>query len=245
MADYGYDNQKFKDRAAEREAEAARVKEAVENMRKITPPSVPTDTVVTAGGARALEEDGTLGEVPAPDPIVLRELKMKLADARERRARAQDLPETSRARQEAELNFDKIVEEERQVKTNKLMDPSEGPLSATSHIAAGGCNVPFPSPYPGVPAPAPSPYWGTTTTLTPPKTGVTMDVFIIWAILPDQPDAPWAIAAWDDESIAENEEGWLEALAEAENEHGGRNVRVTKTSINYDNVVAAFKPVSI
>ena len=235
MADYGYDrnSQKYKDSVADREkreSEAARVKEAVENMRKITPPGAPTDTIVTAGGSRALEDDGTL--VPEKkDPTFVREMKMKLAEVRENLARVQDLPETSRARQEAELNFDKIVEEQETV---------------TANIAAGGCNVPFPSPYPNtVPIPSPVPNWGTTTTLTPPKTGVTMDVFIIWAMVPDQPDAPWAIAAWDDESIAENHSGWLEALASAEETHGGRNIRVTKTTINYDAVVESFKPVSI
>lgn len=80
--------------------------------------------------------------------------------------------------------------------------------------------------------------------LTPPKEN-TMDIFIIWAIVPDQPDAPWVVAAWDSESIAQNEDGWLEKLADAEEVFGGRFVRVTKSEVNYDKVVSAFRPTEV
>jgi hypothetical protein len=68
---------------------------------------------------------------------------------------------------------------------------------------------------------------------------------MIWAIVPDQPEAPWLITAWDSESIAGNEDGWLEELAKAEEEYGGRYVRVTKTAVNYDAVVESFQPVEV
>ncbi|QIG57800.1 hypothetical protein SEA_PAULODIABOLI_65 [Microbacterium phage PauloDiaboli] len=188
--------------------------QALANMRNIVPPGVTLDQTVTAGGSRGTDETKTIAD---------RKRELALAQANEKVARVQDLPETSRARQEAELERDEIV--------------------ATANIADG---IPFPSPYPNtVPIPMPVPGWGTTTTLTPPKENATMDIFIIWAIVPDQPQAPWAVAVWDDESVAENEDGWLEALAKAEEEYGGRYVRVTKTSVNYDAVISAFEPVNI
>lgn len=121
------------------------------------------------------------------------------------------------------------------------------------NIAAGGCSVPsWPNPYigdappftPYLPLPVIAPGSGTTTTLTPPKE-TTMDIYVIWAIVPDQPDAPWVVGAWDAESRAENEDGWLEDLAKAEEEYGARFIRVTRSKVDYDKVVAAFAPVDV
>lgn len=75
--------------------------------------------------------------------------------------------------------------------------------------------------------------------------GTSMKVYLIWAIVPDQPTAPWVVAAWDEESRAENEDGWLEELAAAEKEYGARHIRVTVTGVNYDRVRSAFEPVEI
>lgn len=72
-----------------------------------------------------------------------------------------------------------------------------------------------------------------------------MDVYIIWAIVPDQPDAPWAVSVWDAESRAASEGQFLEDLAEQERLYGARFVRVTKTTVNYDAVVGAFGEVSV
>lgn len=71
-----------------------------------------------------------------------------------------------------------------------------------------------------------------------------MDIYMIWAIVPDQPNAPWLVGAWDEECISENNSGWLEALADAEKECGGRFIRIVKTSVDYGAVTSAFHPVS-
>jgi hypothetical protein len=127
------------------------------------------------------------------------------------------------------------------------LDNSIGPEPSLQFVAAGGCNVPFPYvgdwPYPPyVPQTPYQPGQGSTTTqLFGPKVNK-MDVFIIWAIVPDQPDAPWVVGAWDDYSRSENEDGFQEDLAKAEEVYGARFIRVTKTSVNYDKVIAAFEP---
>jgi len=116
-------------------------------------------------------------------------------------------------------------------------------------IAAGGCTTwPYIGDFP--PQPLPGQYQptilgtGTNTQMTTRK-GATMDVYMIWAITPDQPDAPWLVSAWDSESRAENEDGWLEDLAAAEEINGARNIRVTRSSVNYDAIVASFEPVEV
>lgn len=69
-----------------------------------------------------------------------------------------------------------------------------------------------------------------------------MDIWMIWAVSSDEANDAWLVAAWDDESVMGNREGWLEAVADAEEEHGGRFVRITKTSVDYDAVLEAFLP---
>jgi len=131
--------------------------------------------------------------------------------------------------------------------------PAAGDDDDTAKVVANNSMIgpyvgdyPWPSPYvPVVPYQPPvTPGTGTTThTLILP--GVKMDVFIIWAMTPDQPDAPWAVSVWDSESRSANEDGFLEDLARQEETYGARFVRVTKTSVNYDAVVRAFGPADV
>jgi len=116
-------------------------------------------------------------------------------------------------------------------------------------------DYPWPMPYnPYVPG-SPTPPWvpqvsptilstGTTTNKLFPKENK-MDVYMIWAISPDHPDAPYLVSAWDSETRSENEDGWLEDLAAAEEIHGARHIRITRSSVNYDAVVAAFTPTEV
>lgn len=104
--------------------------------------------------------------------------------------------------------------------------------AARSNIAAGGCTTDLPDASP--------PKFKLT-----PQSGATMDVFLIWALEPSSPDAPWIVAAWDSESRYDNEKGFLEDLEQHEAVHGARNIRVTRTSVNYDAVVAAFQPAEV
>lgn len=71
-----------------------------------------------------------------------------------------------------------------------------------------------------------------------------MTVWMIWATN-DEGVSIWLVAAWDDDTISDNREGWLEEIEKAEKEHGGRNIRITKTSVNFDKVQAAFMPTEI
>jgi len=93
----------------------------------------------------------------------------------------------------------------------------------------------------GLPAPPREPKLFEPSTIESKKDS-SMDVLIIWGITADAPDAPWVINAWDTESIDGHPDGWAKALADAEAELGGRYVRVTRTRVNYDTVVAAFQP---
>ena len=124
---------------------------------------------------------------------------------------------------------------------NKLMDPSEGPLSVSAVNVTRLPNSIGPGEYP----PFSADRMPDTGMPVLPKKENTMDVYIIWVTVPDQPEAPWAVTVWDDASMEDNEDGWLEALATAEETFGARYVRVTKTTVNYDAVIAAFEPVSI
>lgn len=70
-------------------------------------------------------------------------------------------------------------------------------------------------------------------------------VFMIWAIVPDQPEAPWLVTAMDADSVGEDEDVWLEQITAAEDLYGARFIRVTETTVNYDAVIQSYKPVTI
>lgn len=71
-----------------------------------------------------------------------------------------------------------------------------------------------------------------------------MKLHLIWAQDTLSSD-PWLIEAWDEESIDSNLEGWHAALNKAADGHGGLNVRVTTTVVDYDKVLAAFQPIDV
>lgn len=80
--------------------------------------------------------------------------------------------------------------------------------------------------------------------LTIPR-GPSMDVLMIW-VTDENPDSEiWLLEAWDNDSIAGNQEGWEEAVQKAYEVYGGANVRITKTTVDFDKVQAAFQPVDI
>lgn len=72
-----------------------------------------------------------------------------------------------------------------------------------------------------------------------------MDVWMIWAQDPSDENVLWLVDAWDDESISGNQDGWMAALAKAEEEHGSRFIRIAKTHVDYDAIVESFKPVVV
>lgn len=116
-----------------------------------------------------------------------------------------------------------------------------------------GPAMPFPPAYPTVfrvPEPMkPSPDPFTEQLLRAMLSGsehTTMDVWMIWVTDGSDPSrTTWVEAAWDDDSISMNREGWDEAVEEAYTLYGGGNVRVTRTSVDFDKVRAAFEPVDV
>ena len=147
---------------------------------------------------------------------------------------------------------------------NKLMDPEEGPVSNVTggqSIAAGGCDgmyigdvppttpyiAPYISPYPWAP-----PYRGVPAPNTTPKESLVADdgnepdlieVLTIWVREPSDPDGiVWLLNAFDADTVENTTSAWEEKLQEAYKTYGGENVRVVKTTMNYDKIVASFKP---
>lgn len=65
-----------------------------------------------------------------------------------------------------------------------------------------------------------------------------MDIHLIWAT---DGDAIWLVGAWDEDTIAENYQGYTDELARHQKDHGHDNVRVVKASVDFDAVQAAFQ----
>jgi hypothetical protein len=72
-----------------------------------------------------------------------------------------------------------------------------------------------------------------------------VEVLMIWAVVENESDAPWMVAAWDEYSIEGNHEGWEQEIAKAVKECGGENIRIIRTHIPYDTVQQAFMPVTV
>ncbi|MBP3044854.1 hypothetical protein KKR91_01310 [Arthrobacter jiangjiafuii] len=73
-----------------------------------------------------------------------------------------------------------------------------------------------------------------------------MKIYLIWAVVENENDAPWLVAAWDEYCMDSNSEGWMEELAKARSEYGAGNIRVTTTlAVDYDKVVRAFEPADV
>ena len=74
----------------------------------------------------------------------------------------------------------------------------------------------------------------------------TLDVWMIWATDPSDPAGViWLVDAWDQDTVENNQEGWDEAVEKAWAEHGGGNVRISVTSVDYAALEASFKPVKV
>lgn len=69
-----------------------------------------------------------------------------------------------------------------------------------------------------------------------------MDIYLIWAT---DGDAIWLVGAWDDDSVAENNEGYREEVKRHQADYGHDNVRVVKASIDFDAVARTFQVPSI
>lgn len=73
-----------------------------------------------------------------------------------------------------------------------------------------------------------------------------MTVWMIWVTDGSDPSGTiWLEAAWDDDSVSTNREGWDEEVAAAFRKHGGNNVRITKSNVDFDKVQSAFEPVDV
>ena len=69
-----------------------------------------------------------------------------------------------------------------------------------------------------------------------------MDIYMIWVKYSD--GTLTLVDAWDDDTVMENPEGWQERLDHAlTSSASGRrdDVRVVKTSVNFDAVRSAFE----
>lgn len=74
-----------------------------------------------------------------------------------------------------------------------------------------------------------------------------MDVWLIWGIV-NAGTTTEAISvedAWDADTREENPSGFEEKLQELYKEFGAGNIRVTKVTVDFNKVQAAFQPVDI
>lgn len=70
-----------------------------------------------------------------------------------------------------------------------------------------------------------------------------IEVLTIWVREPSDPDGiVWLLNAFDADTVENTTSAWEEKLQEAYKTYGGENVRVVKTTMNYDKIVASFKP---
>lgn len=65
-----------------------------------------------------------------------------------------------------------------------------------------------------------------------------MDVYLI--VVQDTEKVFRVLAAWDDDAIQGNPGGWQGAKTEAYADHGAENIRIVRTSIDWDAVACAF-----
>lgn len=65
-----------------------------------------------------------------------------------------------------------------------------------------------------------------------------MDIYMIWA---QEAGVKWLVEAWDDDTIAENDSGYQDAIDKAYDTYGAANVRIVKARVNFDKVEAAFE----
>lgn len=72
-----------------------------------------------------------------------------------------------------------------------------------------------------------------------------MKVWLIWAKDEGVLEHVWLVDAWDDETVAENGDGFKEKLAEVRKDHGVDNVVVTVTNVDIGKVYNAFEPVEV
>ena len=72
-----------------------------------------------------------------------------------------------------------------------------------------------------------------------------MNIYLIWAVIEEESDAPWLVGAWDEYSVEGNYDGYMDAVEAARKDHGAGNVRVTTVLVDSDKVVNAFKPADV
>lgn len=81
----------------------------------------------------------------------------------------------------------------------------------------------------------------------PPKLtipGVQMTVWMVWAVDDEDPDqVPWLVGARDDAAVQADPEAWETDVTEAREAWG--DVLITRTSVDYGKVRAAFEPLDI
>lgn len=64
-----------------------------------------------------------------------------------------------------------------------------------------------------------------------------MKIWMIWAM---EDDMIWLEEAWDDDTTAENHEGWERAVEKARQAYD--HIRITSTMVDFDKVRDAFLP---
>lgn len=69
-----------------------------------------------------------------------------------------------------------------------------------------------------------------------------MIIWMIWAAAAGvSPLELTLVDAWDDDAVSGNREGWENALTVAADMCGAENIRVVKTSVDFDGVLKAFE----
>lgn len=102
-------------------------------------------------------------------------------------------------------------------------------------VGRGSTEIPDPIPLPIFPA-----------IDTNEKRVSTMDIWMVWARDGSDPEGIlWLETAWDDDLVSGNPDGWQAEVEKAYSEWGGNNVRVTKTTVDFDKVSAAFEPTEV
>lgn len=74
--------------------------------------------------------------------------------------------------------------------------------------------------------------------------GVQMTIWMVWVVDDEDPDqVPWLAGARDDASVQADPEDWEDSVQEVRDEHG--SILITRTSVDYGKVRAAFEPLDI
>ena len=68
-----------------------------------------------------------------------------------------------------------------------------------------------------------------------------MKVYLIFATVDEDPEFAWVVDTWDEYSMDDNYDGYVEALSKAREDHGPENVRVIRAELDRSVVARAWQ----